>query len=193
MKKAIQLFFLLIITQACLPTLFPLYHSKDLLLIDGLTGSWSSSSESDKGYTWFFEPNPGAKDDDEEKNLYMITIASQADTVFYAGGILKLGESYYLDLYLPDFKTELPMAKDHLYPVHTIWKFDFKPNQVEISPFNSEWIRNMIKNNQVRIKHEQTDKGILITAGTNELQTFVRKYGSDERAFDKPKKLIKKI
>ena len=189
MKKLVQLLVLLFIANACLPTLHPLYHSKDLVLIEGLSKWWKMTTPSDKSYTWHFEPNPDAKEFEEYKNIYKVVIASESDTATYAGGILKLGENYYLDLYLVDFESDLPLANDHLYPVHSVWKFEFSATQIQIYPFNSSWIRDLIKNNQVRIKYEETVKGIIVTAGTDELQSFVKKYGSDERAFDNPKVL----
>lgn len=191
MKKLLPLILLIAIVQGCLPTLHPLYHPKDLLQIEGLTGNWVMNPTTAKSYKWHFEPNPDAKDDDEMKNIYFVNITSEKDSAVYAGGILKLDNTYYLDLYLVDFESDLPMIKDHLYPVHSVWKFDFKPDKIEIYPFNSSWIRDMVKNNQFQIKHEKTEKGLLITAATDELQAFVKKYGSDKRAFDKPSILNK--
>lgn len=36
----------------------------------------------------------------------------------------------------------------------------------------------------MRIKHEETDDTILITASTNELRKFVEKYAHEEEAFE---------
>lgn len=190
MKKYFLILSLTVFASACLPTLHPLYKSKDLMVLDGLTGNWKMQSK-DKPYLWNFTPNPDAKSEDDFKNLYRIQIIDKNDTVEYAGGILKLGASVYLDLYMPNFETKLPFAQSHIFPVHTIWKFEFHPDSILIKPFNSRWIRELVANNQVRIKHEQADAGTLITAGTDELQQFVKKYGEDDRAFDKPHNLIK--
>ncbi|NCP84409.1 MAG: hypothetical protein GW823_05840 [Bacteroidetes bacterium] len=190
MKKTTLISIALIFLSGCLPTLYPLYHGKDLIILSGLETTWIMKDDG-KTYEWTFEVNPGAKDEDDFKNIYLMRIIQDTDTVEYAGGFLKLGTATYLDMYLPYFETKLPFAQSHLFPVHTIWKVEYNSDSLKILPFNSSWIRDMIENNQVRIKHEQADAGILITAGTDELQSFVKKYGEDSRAFDSAKILIK--
>lgn len=176
---------------ACLPTIHPLYRAKDLIRFIQVETDWQLEEDA-KSFVWSFIPNPGAGEDDDYKNLYQITIRSVTDTIEYAGGFIQLGEETYLDMYLPNFETQKPFAKNHLYPVHSIWKVELDENTLLIFPFNSKWMRDLIENNQVRIKHEKTEQGLLITASTDELQQFVKKYGTDSRAFDIPKKLTKK-
>lgn len=186
MKIRIVLFFaLFLLATGCLPTLHPLYQLKDLVFKPEFLGNWHEITKSD-GMSWIVMRNDESDLLLPEANIYIIRMIQSSDTLDYAGGLIQLGEYYYLDLYLPNFETDAPMFYAHMYPVHTIWRFEIEDDSLIIRPFNSDWIRDLIQNNQIRIKNEKTDYGLLITAGTEELQAFVKKYGADERVYDKP-------
>jgi hypothetical protein len=191
MKNRIVLFFaLFLLATGCLPTLHPLYHLKDLVFKPEFLGNWRENTQTD-GMSWIVMRNDESDLSKPEANIYQIRMIQSNDTLDYAGGIIQLGEHYYLDLFLPNFETDAPMFHAHMYPVHTIWRFEYQNDSLTIRPFNSNWIRDLIKNNQIRIKNEETIKGLLITAGTDELQAFVEKYGADERVYDKPKVFVR--
>ncbi|TNE73235.1 hypothetical protein EP331_05060 [bacterium] len=192
MKTRLILFFLILVAlNGCLPTLHPLYHLKDLIYLPNLYGTWTETeSKTSKSMIW----NIMEVDEDSTKDefkLLRIQMIKDKDTLDYAAGVLRLGSNYYLDLYLPAFATDAPLFDQHMYPVHTIWKLGIYPDSLTISSFNSDWLRGLINDNLIRIKHEKTEKGVLITANTDELQQFVTKYGADERAFKDTKVFVR--
>jgi hypothetical protein len=74
--------------------------------------------------------------------------------------------------------------------VNTFSKINVTNEDLSIEFFKSSWIKEQIQNNRIRIKHEAVNDAIfesteiLITASTRELQQFVEKYGTEEKAFD---------
>ena len=79
MKKTTLISLALIFLSGCLPTLYPLYHGKDLIILPGLETTWIMKDDG-KTYEWTFEVNPGAKEEDDFNQLtqsYMITVANR--------------------------------------------------------------------------------------------------------------------
>jgi hypothetical protein len=81
----------------------------------------------------------------------------------------------------------------HMIPTHSLAKVTrLVDNEVTIKWFNEEWLRKMFTENRIKISHEMImdpdpgkDEGMyLLTASTEELQGFIKKYGRDEEAYD---------
>ena len=66
-------------------------------------------------------------------------------------------------------------------------KVVFNGNHMEFRFLDSDFIRNQLINGRVGIKFEKDDlfRTSLITASSNDLQQFLRKYGNDERLYNK--------
>jgi len=176
---------------------YPLYTQKDLFTNDILTGEWFEEDDqevkfSDGDSEWFFKhPFVGKKEngiiDSTSYVLTMKTIEEGKEIVSqFRVHIIELGGAYFLDFYLEDFlgNEELTLASFHIVPVHTFAKLTVKPDQLIINWFNPDWMENLIKENKIRIHHENNGDYILLTAKPNELQKFVAKYVNSEEAFD---------
>ena len=73
-------------------------------------------------------------------------------------------------------------------PGYTIGKVLWQnSNTLKIDFIDGGFLYDQIKANRMKLKHESDDmyNTFLITASTNELQQFIRKYGKDDRFFDK--------
>ncbi len=176
---------------------YPLYTQKDLFTNDILTGEWFEEDDqevkfSDGDSEWFFEhPFVGKKEngviDSTSYVLTLKTIEEGKEIVSqFRVHIIELGGAYFLDFYLEDFlgNEELTLASFHIVPVHTFAKLTVKPDQLIINWFNPDWMEKLIKENKIRIHHENNGDYILLTAKPNELQKFVAKYVNSEEAFD---------
>jgi hypothetical protein len=98
-----------------------------------------------------------------------------------------LGGAYFLDFYLEDFLGDedvLTLASFHIVPVHTFAKLEVERDKLIINWFDQEWLEDLIKENKIRIHHENNDDFILLTAKPKELQKFVSKYLNSEEAFE---------
>lgn len=117
----------------------------------------------------------------EEKglgNLYLAQDNREPNTIYLAGMIL-LGGNYYLDFY----KIDLNLDR-FSYPVHIFMKTSFSETELNMHMFKEDWLKELINNRQIRIKHEVNDmENFLLTASTGDLQKFVEKYGNMEEAY----------
>jgi len=76
--------------------------------------------------------------------------------------------------------------------VHTFAKVNIENDSIAINWFDSDWFKENLESNKIRIKHEKNSANILLTAQPKELQKFVSKYSNDEDAFDADSQVILK-
>lgn len=182
---------------------YPLYTDKDLFPNDILTGEWiekpdEGSNLNDNEDTWcFVHPYLDEKKKAERDSCsYVMTLHSMEDgkevnSVFLVH-IVKLGGQNFLDFYLKDYPDdgELRLSTFHVIPVHTIAKLTEENDVLKINWFNPDWLAKLIRENKIRIHHEENDDLILLTAKPHELQKFVTKYVNSEEAFKKGLEVI---
>jgi hypothetical protein len=203
---ALSILFLLLFTGCFLQSVHPLVKPENSQFVEGIVGTWE-----DEDQRWIFarpENVPeslnqieGFEDiseeiDDEEKEEmeygYLVVHEDKEENTVsvFIGHFIELNDQLYFDLFPLDTWGS-GLLENHYFPVHTFSKIELQNEEMKISLFKSSWIREQIEDNRVRIKHEKTEEGVLITASTNELQRFVERYGETEEAFEDPISLQK--
>ncbi len=66
---------------------------------------------------------------------------------------------------------------------HSFMKLKLENGQLQMYLFDEEKIENLIKKNRVRLKHEIVNDELVITASTEELRRFVKKFGNNDDLF----------
>lgn len=187
MKKILSVVIILItlIIQGCVPSVHPLYSADTIVTDSRLEGTWENESENE---IWTFKKT--------KYNNYNVTYTENEETSNIIAHLVKLENSYYLDFYPANDLDVSDFYKTHLVPAHTFTKVSLSKDKLSIQAFNPEWLSQQIKNRYIRIKHEQIDNSILITAPTSDLQKFVIKYSNhstgDEEFFLQSSVLTKK-
>jgi hypothetical protein len=71
--------------------------------------------------------------------------------------------------------------------MHSIYRIKFADNNsIDIQRLDGDYLKNLIKNKQIRIKHEEMEDGsFVITASTEELQQYLIKYSDVPEAYNK--------
>ena len=197
----------LIQTGCFLKSVHPLVEEENAILVDGLEGIWETDNQ-----RWTFvndatkfpnlaqylgeEIEVDMEEDDDLGlgNSYLILYENlkdlSADTAMFMGLVTELNNAYFLDLSvvvesISDLEeSDSDFVDKHFFPVHTFSKMTLSEGQLNIELFQSSFISDLISSNRIRIKHEETDDFILITASTNELRKFVEKYAHNEDAFE---------
>lgn len=195
-----------------LKSVHPLVKPENSIQLAGLTGAWEDEEQSftfiwdeksiplslkngDVEISFFDKPAEGEEADCARHLCGYLVMhqqkeAESTDTTLYLASVIELGSHYYMDLYPLDL-SDPDLLSWHKFSVHTFSRVHINPDSLSIEFFKSRWIEEQIKNNRVRIKHEETDDGILITASTAELQRFVQKYGTLQEVYEKPIKLTR--
>ncbi len=119
-------------------------------------------------------------------NLYLVQNESMR-TELYLVGVVELGGERYLDFKRLKFDLDA-----FSYPVHLFMKSTFSKDTLHVHMFSENWLKEQIRNRQVRIKYEvNEDENYILTAPTSDLQKFVEKYGGIEEAYRRTNSYIK--
>ena len=185
-KKILVALILAVFFSGCVVySFYPLYTEKDLFPNDILTGVYSDG----EGTTWTFEhPYKGEKIPKKlDRTSYILhTIDKDNKESKFSVHIIKLGEFYFVDFYLDDFleDDDIDLSSFHIVPVHTFAKLTITDDELIFNWFDPDWLKKLIDENKIRIRHEDNGDYILLTAKPGELQKFVTKYEETEEAFE---------
>lgn len=126
-----------------------------------------------------------------EKKSYKLTIYS-AEAVAcdekgkkeaYIAHLVEIGDDLFMDLYPVKEFSSLNIS-DNYFPVHTFFKVAISEDQFSMTHFDLDKLNKLFKSNLIRLRHENVEGTILITAQPKELQKFLDQYSDDETVFD---------
>lgn len=179
---------IIIFMQGCIvKSLHPFFHEENIIFKKELLSSWIDQD----GNKWNIQQHKW------KLNAYEMHYIGQGEKdVVFLTHLFELEGELYLDfLPLSDNREEsLAIFELHLQPTHSIAKVAVLNNQeIQIKWFNEDWLRGLFNQNRIKISHEvipdetpsnKNDRYYILTAGTEELQKFVIKYGQDASAFE---------
>jgi len=188
-RTVLFLLILILLVVSCIPSLYPLYREKDLLLDERLVGQFNS-----EGDLWQFEKLDPVWEENFGKEwirykggkTYKLTAWEKKEVALFAVHLIRLDNNYYLDFYPVQYNVGHHLLGNHLVPAHSFCKLEFVEEGLVMFFFNCDYLKNLIDSNKVKISHKVLEYTILLTAQTEELQRFVRKYGNDPKAFVDP-------
>ncbi len=193
-KKAFVLIGLMaILLSSCLiKSLHPFFKESDVIYKKEFLGTWIDQ-DSAKWVISKYEFSKGFMKGDSTDNSYLIEFYEDtlAPSKFNAH-LFKLDNILYVDFF-PVLKDQMEdFFSFHLVPTHSLARIEFKDNgQVFINWFSEDWIHKLFEENRVKISHEtismdggENAAGYVLTASTNELQQFIRKYGNEIKTID---------
>jgi hypothetical protein len=197
--------------QSCtIFSLNPLYNEEDLLEMPKVLGLWEDADEEkqfisferleDKKYVFkYMEADKQTVIDVYSGNISADSINEnlkvlKEQTISFEAGILEVGDHYFIDLY-PYYAEGENDEEYYLWrnfiPTHAFLKFEWENDALVLYMFSYDRLQELFEQNRIRIRHQQFDDYIVITASTDELQKFIRKYADDEKAFEDPEKYVK--
>jgi hypothetical protein len=190
-RLILTMLILIILAVSCIPSLYPLYREKDLIFDERLLGLFNIEGDKSDGDTWEFEKldwqTEGRINNDWNQfrtgKTYKMTDIEDEKKAEFAVHLLKLGKNYYLDFFPVKYNIENYMLDMQLMPAHIFGKIEFVNKNIVMHWFDGGFLTDMIDSNKIKISHKMLENSILLTANTEELQKFVRKYGDNPQAF----------
>ncbi len=120
----------------------------------------------------------------EEKSYHLTVVNEKEETeTSYTAHLVEIGEDLFLDLY-PITEYDSKNFSDNYFPVHTFYKVELTENEFTMIHFDLDKLNDLFESNLIRLRHENVEGTILITAQPKELQKFFDKYSDDESVFD---------
>lgn len=120
-------------------------------------------------------------------STYSVSYYEEGERSQLQGTLFELDGKLYMD-FTPDPNEDHcspDMTGFHHVPVHTLARIEIREDQVMLFWFGEEWLNELFEENRIRIQHETVQIGSdyarhVLTAPTEELQKFIRKYANAE-------------
>jgi hypothetical protein len=98
----------------------------------------------------------------------------------------KVNDTIFLDTVAAEPREDVSLWWTlHISPMHTVSKVVAGEDTLRIIPLNASWLEEAVKNRMFVVAHvwHEEQKTYLFTASSAEWAEFLKKYGSDPRAF----------
>ncbi len=158
-RFAILVCFCLLAAGCPARSIFPLFTDKDTSFNPLLVGTWTHSD----GGTLAFAKSGVAG--------YHVMLREKDETSTYTAHIGKLGNAWFIESFAENADNEYHLLTASV--VHRMW---LERDSLTISALRNDWLRDMMDDGKLTIKHVLRDGEIILTASTEELQQFVAKY-----------------
>lgn len=189
----------LAMTGCLVSSLHPFYHEKDIHFDPVMIGSWIDSDSC----LWTIEANmasTGFMNPEEPDNKFRITYYEEAEKPgIFIGTLFRINGVPYVDFY-PDpdeeqCRTEL--TGWHHFPTHTLARVQYSKDSILLYWFGEEWLNDLLEQNRIRISHETVEVSPdytrhVLTASTDELQKFIRKYANDPKTSEEIEQIFER-
>ena len=176
----------LMFMAGCIPSIHELYTEDTLAFNKQLLGKWVEDDSS----TWEFEKASvkfkGSFFKFYNDDTYFLTYTENGSSATFQVHLVKLGNIYYLDFYPHEYEIDNELMQLHLFRAHTFAKVEIREDEVKIHMLDQDRIGDLFEENRIRIAHEETRDGIILTAKPESLQKFMIKYGEDDEAYIEP-------
>ncbi len=199
--KQVLLCLAVLIIGSCGPvlSLYPLYNEKDVVFDEKLLGNWST--EPNKYIHTDINMKFSRKEGEDKvyQLIYAFATHSAGDynSIEYLRGIfdtrlVKIANRLFLDVSNEEtfvdvedlLKQKWPVNSGLLISAHTFAIVDSLEPQLKIRTIEGCGLASLLNNEPNAIKHESnSSNGIILTAGTVDLQKFVIKYADNKEIF----------
>lgn len=199
MKKVIlsaTILGMLFISSCLVSSLHPFFNKEDKIFDTSMVGYWMDGDSS----IWTILPNmvsQGFMEPEVNDSSYVITYyEDDQNYAVLTGTLFRLNDVDYVD-FTPDLNEDhctSDMTAYHHVPVHTLARVQYSKDSILLYWFGDEWLNELLEQNRIRIKHETVpgfdyDRNVL-TASTDELQKFIKKYANDPMTSDEIEKIF---
>ena len=169
-------------TGCLVSSLHPFFKEKDKFYDEAMEGAWIDGDSC----IWTIQPYSYSLEflgKEITDDSYRITYYEEEDKPgLFNGTLFQLKGMNYVDFY-PE-PNEEHCVNDfmcwHHMPTHTLARVQYNSDSILLYWFAEEWITELFEQNRIRIKHETIEHPDfprhLLTASTDELQKFIKKY-----------------
>jgi len=187
---------MLSMTGCLVSSLHPFYKKKDKIYDPVMTGNWMDGDSC----IWTIRPNERSEalmEPPVPDSSYRITYYEEEDSkAVLTGTLFRLNGVAYVDFYPAQDEDHFAsdMTGFHHIPVHTLARVQYNRDSILMYWYGEDWFNELFEQNRIRIKHETVDAPDydrhILTASTDELQKFIRKYASDPKTVEEIKQVF---
>ncbi|MEO9871704.1 hypothetical protein [Ekhidna sp.] len=119
----------------------------------------------------------------EEESYRLTIVEEEGKKEAYIAHLVDIGGDLFMDLY-PIKEFDSKNVSDNFFPVHTFYKVAITETDFTMTHFDLDKLNKLFESNLIRLRHENVEGTVLITAQPKELQKFIDTYSDDESVFD---------
>ena len=159
----------------CVPSIHGIATKETMVWDEDILGTWSEPNDPNKTVMWRFDKGEG------EKEYGLIYVDDKGRWGRFDVALVALGEERFLDLYPHgDACNQMnSLAQVHWVPVHTFLRVEETGQQLVVRMMDPDRVKKMLEKEPALLKHEVVDGALLLTAGTAQLQGFLRGHATD--------------
>jgi hypothetical protein len=111
------------------------------------------------------------------------------------GHLTTIGKNTYINFFPFDIKNKQKRTRfaSNFVSAHTFAKINISEEKISIQPFDVEKLESLLKAKRLRLKYEQIGDRVILTASTQELRSFLEKYGDRSDLYDEEELLEQNI
>jgi hypothetical protein len=178
-----------IVFCSCIPSVNPFYTEKDVVFDAHLVGEWRTRETKDEPQSWIFEKSA-------TNNFCKLTVTeSNGKEGKFEACLFKLKENYFLDLVPSDCEyatNQADLVGFAMFPGHLLARVPQIEPELKLAFCNFDWLTKYLeKNPKALAHHTDKERGIVLTADTQELQKFVLKHLGTNELFNEPGELVR--
>ncbi len=202
MKRSYLIPVLLVLTTlpGCLvSSLHPFYKQKDKYFDPVMSGAWVDGDSS----IWTIQAHEVSEEffgPSRPDSTYLITYYEEKNKAgLFVGTLFRIKGVVYVDFY-PDPDEEhcsTELTSWHHFPTHTLARVQYNRDSILLYWFGQEWLNELFEQSRIRIPHETVEvlpdyPRHILTASTEELQKFIRKYASDPKTSEEIEQIFRR-
>ena len=175
----------LALSAGCIPlSLNPIYDDDTLVYESRMEGRWLEEGETNH---WTFAPGAVAPG---EERAYRVRVENDEDVAEYVGRLIRLGEHYFLDLYVEEYPRYPGLSEDllgmQLVPAHAFFRIAFTDGGFQMFVLDPDWLEDRMDRGRLWAPHapiEAWDGYPVFTGSTKRMQRFLRKWAGHDEAW----------
>jgi hypothetical protein len=164
-------------------SLQPFYTQLDLEADSRLNGMWT---DQEGDVTFSFEQ--GAEEGKEK--AYTLVVKDRDEGQEKSGEfdvrLVRLGASYFLDIYPRSSKEGNEFYRAHFTRAHTIARVEIHQDSIHMAFLSASWLKAKMMEKSVDAPYVKTEDALLLTGTTEEVQELVFSHANDDEAFPDP-------
>lgn len=155
------------------------------LIVEETQGDEEAEEKQSSSARWLLNQTSfeGSVSVNSDKAYRMTVQDSEDENSVYKVHLVKIAENYFIDLY-PLIDTKSGLFTANAFPVHTFMKVNFSNERFELISFDLEKLNDMFVKKLVRLRHENVDGNILITAQPDQIQKFLKVYSDNQEVYE---------
>ncbi len=196
-KRIILILGLFLLNSCIVKSLFPFYTKSSISFEQRFIGIWNDDKLNrcevfsfGEKYLEGLKVNSASELSKQEydeyikyKEGYFVEISEAEKKATFVAIPFKIKNEIFLDFQLFDIDLSAinSLGATHLVGMHSLVKMEFSEDfgMVNLKWFGEKKLKQLLDQDKIKIKHEKTgvnDSGFILTASSEELQKFIKKY-----------------